>query len=286
MGDEDTDHDSIWTPAPDAPVDPAPEAGTDAGAQPGDDDGLWVTSAADEGGDAELFGPVTEDGDPDDLWGPITRAGEDESRTSQLRIALGVGCLVIAAIAMALLVTRDDGSKPTPSATMATAPKSDASVLSSSEDADKPALVPSTLPEGAVVKCGDWDVAASFAPQTIPEGVAIWSDFDGWHVRASGTEVGTVTGRITGTVRPNLLDQVEPERVDAAAPPEGTELYFTIRPGEQPEGFDFTAGCSQKAFTFEIKSDAQPTDPALIHLGKAGGVESVPFIVSRIPEPS
>ena len=70
------------------------------------------------------------------------------------------------------------------------------------------------------------------------------------------------------------------------APEGGADLYFTIRPGEEPEGFDFTAGCSQKTFLFEIKSDAQPIYPKLVHLGRTGGVDTVPFGVSRIPEPS
>lgn len=291
MGDEDIDHDSIWTTASDDPAQPGRTVGSGRGAGAAQDlDDVWTPTATEGGRDADLWASITHDDDPDDLWGPVTPDRPDRERPNQLRIALGVGCLVIAAIAMSILATRDGEPAPSAANTMSTtAPKADASVLSSTEDAPadpNTVLVPSTVPEGAVVACGDWDVAASFAPEPIPEGIAIWSDFDGWHVRASGTEVGTVTGRITGTVRPNLLPNPEPERVDAAAPPDGSDLFFTIRPGEEPEGFDFSAGCSQKALTFDIKSDAQPTDPALVHLGKAGGVAAVPFMVSRIPEPA
>lgn len=279
MGDEDTDQDSIWTTAPEAPDDPSPS--TEASAD----------TDTDTDTDAHLWGALTPEGDPDDLWGPAERAGGEGGGRSRVRTALGVGCLVIAAIAAAIVLTGNDDAGTKGSTKTATMAPSDSSVLgadveATTEPKGAAVLVPSTVPEGAVVKCGDWDQAASFAPDPLPEGVAIWSDFDGWHVRATGTGVGTVTGRITGTVAPNLLPQIESDRVEATVPPEGSELFFTIQPGEESVGFDFTAGCTQQALGFELKSDAQPMDPSVIHLGKRGGVEGVPFIVSRIPEPS
>lgn len=263
MGDEDTDNDAIWTPADAAPDDPPPAPGHDDDIDDLDD--LWLPTAGDD--------------------------GDGPHRSHRVRIALGVVCLSVAALAAFLVLTGDD--EPDQRAVgkaVSAEPKVDASVLSSAEDAPAPAagaigLVPSTVPEGAVVKCGNWDEAVNFEPQEMTDGVYIWSDFQGWHVRSVGPSVGTVTGKISGSVRPNLFDQPEPERVDASGPEDGTEIYFTIRPGDTPEGFDFSAGCTQQALGFDLKSDAEPIDPALVHLGTKGGVTAVPFIVSRVPEP-
>ena len=210
-----------------------------------------------------------------------------QGRGRSWRIVAGVACLAIAAGAAAVLIGGDDAPAERPvGRALSTTPRIDETkVLESQTEATPSAqLVPTTVAPGAEVKCGQWDLAVNFQPKELTRGVSIWSDFDGWHVRSVGDDFGTITGRVTGTVAPNLIPQEEPTRVDASNAPESTDLYFTIRPGTEPEGIDFSAGCNQKAFAFELKADGDLIDPELVHLGVAGGITDVPFSVSRTPE--
>ncbi|WP_426570847.1 hypothetical protein [Aquihabitans sp. McL0605] len=243
------------------------------------------------------MGAPTED--PDSIWTPhqvddgSPEAGDGSSsgggRTA--RILIGVVFLLIAAAAVGLVVRGGSSSPKERSVGRALSlrPHLDGVVATSTDTAATtvtPTLVPTTVPPGAIVKCGDWDAAYNFEATEMSDGVYIWSDFTGWHVRAIGDGPGTVTGTITGTVQPNLLPVPDPTRVDAATVPGTNDLTFTVRPGTTAEGIDFSAGCTQKALHFALLTDGSPIDPKLVHLGRNGAIVATPFDANREPEPA
>lgn len=147
-----------------------------------------------------------------------------------------------------------------------------------------PEIVPTTQPGGALpTGCANWDPAFGFAPEPI-EAVAIWSDFQGWHVRLAPGELTSISGTVVGQVVPALADAPLPPEVTVQADAERTALTFTIEAGAEPVGFDFSADCAQKQFTFEVLGpDGEPLPLDQVQLGQAGRAPAWPVIAQRTP---
>jgi hypothetical protein len=147
-----------------------------------------------------------------------------------------------------------------------------------------PELVPTTQPGGALpTGCANWDPAFGFTPEPL-EAVGIWSDFQGWHVRLAPGELTSISGTVAGQVVPALANAPLPPEVTVEADAERTTLTFTIEAGSEPVGFDFTADCAQKQFTFEVLGpDGEPLPLDQVQLGQAGRAEAWPVIAQRTP---
>lgn len=233
-----------------------------------------------------------DDGEPDDedLWGASERSGEPVDR----RIIYGI-IGVVAVLILAFLVFGGGGSDggddeqavktTTPDGQPAADPAS-TQITSQRAPFGAVGITPTTLPPGATpTGCGDWDTAFNFPPKEIKEGVYIWSDFDGWHIRLSGTVVPELSGSVTGQYTPPVQGQTGGDVV--VTPDEaGKRLTFTIKPGMEPVGFDFSTGCKQKELTFDLTTNGAAVPFEQIHLGDRGAVKEYPLVARRtLPVP-
>lgn len=200
------------------------------------------------------------------------------------RIIAGLVFLVIGLVVagIAFLGRDDDGSS-------ASAP--DGASTTTSAAADTTPVVPigpqapTTIPGGELpTGCGTWDPAFSFDPDPV-EGVAIYSDFDGWHVRLGPDGPASVTGAVVGQGVPVLTTDPLPAGVEVTPHPAGNALLFTLTAGAEPVGFDFGATCGQKQLTFTVDGpDGAPVPADAIQVGRAGFVTSVPVVAQRTPK--
>ena len=147
-------------------------------------------------------------------------------------------------------------------------------------------LVPTTRPaDDPLAGCGDWDPSFGFQPLAI-DGLAIWSDLEGWHVRTRPGELTPLSGTVTGTVLPTL-SQTEPgQGVRLRADPQTSSWAFEIDAEEgEPVGFDFQASCDQKQFTFTATDPSgAPLSLDWVQLGAVGRATSWPIVAQRRPE--
>lgn len=264
----------------------------------GDDQVDEVSGTGADAGGGEFFDSDFDDaGEPDDedLWGATERAGEPVDR----RILFGV-IGVVAVLVIAFLVFGgggggsgsdaggDRGEDVQTTAAPGETTKGEGTTQVTSQRAPFAAtgITPTTLPPGAPTDgCGDWDTAFNFPPKEISEGVYIWSDFQGWHVRLSGTALTELSGSVTGQYMPPLQNKTGGD-VTVTPDEAGNRLTFTIRPGMEPVGFDFSAGCKQKELTFDLTSNGTSVPVEQIHLGDRGAVKEYPLVARRtIPVP-
>ncbi|MCU1369452.1 MAG: hypothetical protein JWO77_646 [Ilumatobacteraceae bacterium] len=259
------------------------------------DEPTAASDAADGGEDGGDFfdSDFDDDGEPDDedLWGASERNGEPVDR----RIVFGI-VGVVAVLVLAFLVFGGGGSdgdgdeqavKTTTADGQPPADGGTTQVTSQRAPFGAVGITPTTLPPGATpTGCGDWDTAFNFPPKEIKQGVSIWSDFEGWHVRLSGTTVPELSGSVTGQYTPPVQGQTGGDVV--VTPDEaGKRLTFTIKPGVEPVGFDFSTGCKQKELTF-VLTTTNGAEVAVdqIHLGDRGAVKEYPLVARRtLPVP-
>lgn len=149
------------------------------------------------------------------------------------------------------------------------------------------AVVPTTLPDGALpTGCGTWDHAFDVAPDPV-DGVAIYSDFGGWHIRLAPDGPDSVTGTVSGQALPDLADAPLPDGVEVTEIPEGATLAFTITADAEPTGFDFVVTCEQKQLVFALNGpDGKPLDPAEVQVGMTGSVSKLPVVAQRTTPPA
>lgn len=190
------------------------------------------------------------DDDWDDDW--------DEEGAAPKRDLTIVYAVVAAAIVIVLAV-------------VLTRPKDDDSTETSTGDTTE-----STAPaeivknwQGAVGDAVGAEGADAKARVAAAPGVYIWTDFQGWHVRANRPDDVVVTVAAP-QVRQKLTDDYDDadEKGDA---PFKTEAVVTIPAGDGAEGVGFDLGGSETA-TFTVTVDGQPIPASEIFLGGADGV--------------
>lgn len=248
--------------------------------------------------DADPASPTVDDGaddaesdfDDEELWGPSDRAATPVDK----RIIFGV-VGVVAVLILGFVVFGggssssdggDDASTKTSTDGKGETGGGSTQVTSQRAPYNATGITPTTLPPGAEpTGCGDWDSAFNFPPAEITEGVYIWSDFEGWHVRVAGTAVPELSGSVTGQYMPPLQGQTE--GIVSVTPDEaGKRLTFSMAPGGEPVGFDFSAGCNQKELTFDLTTEGTSVPFEQIHLGSRGAVKEYPLVARRtLPEP-
>lgn len=147
-------------------------------------------------------------------------------------------------------------------------------------------LAPTTLPDGALPRgCEGWDQAFGFAPASI-DGLAIWSDFDGWHLRLAPGVAASISGKVSGQVVPQVSGAA-PSGVTLTPDVDSASLGFEIVAADEPIGFDITADCAQKQLTFEaFGPDGSVVPIDQVQLGQGGGATVWPIVAQRIAPPA
>lgn len=232
-------------------------------------------------GDQEAAAPAVED-----LWSPAGRQRETIDRRPLLAVAGILTLLVLGLIAVG--GTDDEGRAPAAPSGGAEGPADDATPQLTSQQAPwgAPQLTPSTLPPGATPHgCAEWDGAFNYSGKTLTDGVYIWSDFDGWHLRLAGTSIRELSGSVTGRAVPPLKSKT-PGDVRVVENEHRRRIEFTVRPGPEPVGLDFEAGCEEQELTFDLKTDGAPVPVEAVHLGHRGVVDEYPLVARRtLPRP-
>jgi hypothetical protein len=248
-----------------------------------------TTSGSDRPDDEwdERVDPEPDDGFDDQFDGFMGDRSEEfdhgpESVRSRGRLLVGASLLVLGLIVVVIAVQRpgkDEGG----STASGGEPDGTAAVEQTTTTATQ-TIVPTTLANGALpTGCGNWDPAFSFDPQPI-EGIAVYSDFEGWHVVLAPDGPEVVTGTVKGQTTPVVSTEPQPEGVQLIADPSTQTVTFRLTAGDAPIGFDFAADCSQKQLTIDLKeADGSPVDLATVRLGRNGGATSLPVIAQRQP---
>lgn len=254
-----------------------PTAGS--GDWPDDEWGDREPAAADDGFDGRFDEFMGDRSDDEFEHGP-------ESGGSRGRIVIGVALLAVGLIVAAIAVSQvggddDSTTSRTEVKTATTTAAKDAAATTTAAT-----IVPTTLPGGTLpTGCGTWDHAFDVAPETV-EGVAIYSDFTGWHIRLAPDGPGSITGTVTGQTMPTVSTSPLPEGTEVTELPEGATIAFRITAAEEPVGFDFGVTCEQKQLIFALNGpDGTPLDPAEVQVGMAGEVAGLPVVAQRTVAP-
>ncbi|WP_426570848.1 hypothetical protein [Aquihabitans sp. McL0605] len=263
---------------PGEPEDPGTGDPTGGAEAPGRMGGSAAAAEAAQGPDPD---------DDEDLWGS---SDPDRRPVDRRLIYAAIGVVAVIALAFVLFGGNDGSSDGTDAASGTKTSNGEGAVTQlTSQVAPYNAqnITPSTLPAGAVsTGCGDWDSAFNFPPKEVADGVYIWSDFQGWHVRLAGTAVSSLRGSVTGQYVPALQSPTTAQGVKVTKDDLGKALKFDLVAGEKPVGFDFSAGCRQKELTFDLTSNGTSVAPETIHLGSRGVVKEFPLVARRtLPVP-
>lgn len=254
----------------------------------GGSDGVRSEAAVDVDAesDADAGAGAGADEDPD---GPGAAGGDDDDRLpsavggSRGRMIVGLVILLFGiAVAVAAVSQRGSDERATPAGRdEPTAEGTDAAAAAPTSTTEA-VRTPTTLPGGVLpTGCGDWDATFGFEPEPI-DGVAVWSDFDGWHIRVGPEGPEVVTGTVTGQVVPVLGNQFRPAGVDVSADPATATVVFSITRAEEPVGFDFAADCAQKQLSFQLWGpDGEPLPVDQVQVGRNGTTVEMPFHAQR-----
>lgn len=190
-----------------------------------------------------------DDWDDDDRWGG-GRTGSGGGGTDLRLIALLVAA-VVAIVAVVLLTRKDDKNQTTGDQTTA------------------------TTQAGGL--CGNWPAALGGAGKNVTEdGVFVWSDFTGIHIRARGSAETIV--KVTGDTSYKVKNE---DAAFTASAKEGTEVTFTFPAGDGAAGPDLDVSCEVGRLTIEATSGGAPLAADKIHIGDTGRADANPVTYSR-----
>lgn len=133
---------------------------------------------------------------------------------------------------------------------------------------------------------GNWPRLAFGAPKEVQTGtltdVAVWLDFDGWHIR-NGTDE-EVTGKVYAVGRSSVTPVETPEGT-AAGTVVPSALDFTLERGSVESGVDFTVNCDFHVLAFELTWQGAPVPADRVRVGQTGYAEANPVTLRReMPE--
>ena len=141
-------------------------------------------------------------------------------------------------------------------------------------------------PASAACATGAWSPTAAGKPASLSpgsaEGVYLWHDSDGWHLRA--THPGTSRVAFTGVIYSSGgISGVKRalESNDVAFEASGSRIKFSFKNRGRIDGIDFVVGCSNR-FTVSASVNGAPIANNRVFLG-SGSVNptSVPFVLER-----
>ena len=237
------------------------------------------------GGAADAEGYEDEALEDEDLW--ASDAPPPLNRTVIIAVAVAVVLVIIGFVVLGGDDSGNEGPTASGGGTSAAADGGTTQITSQQAPFGAKVLTPTTLPPGAVPRgCGTWDTAFNNPPKEVVDGVYVWSDFDGWHVRLAGPTLSSVSGTVRGQYLPALQSPATAAGVTVTPDAAGKRLVFELEAGEQPVGFDFSAGCDQKELTFDLVAAGAAVPLERIHLGSKGVVEEVPIVARRTLPPA
>ena len=141
-------------------------------------------------------------------------------------------------------------------------------------------------PASAACATGAWSPTAAGRPASLSpgsaQGVYLWHDSDGWHLRAThpGTSRVVFTGVIDSSGGISSVKRAL-ESNDVAYEASGSRIKFTFKNRGHIDGIDFVVGCSNR-FTVSANVNGSPIANTSAFLG-SGSVNptSVPFALER-----
>ena len=230
------------------------DAGRSGGRRPVDDED-WddepVASRAAAGGRG---GAGDDDWDEDDWDDDDDGGGRGGRRDLTLIIAIAAG---VAIIALVVILTR---------------PKSDNTATTEG----------GTTPAGATTStkpnfCDDWPAIIGGDGKNVSkgEGVYIWSDFTGYHLRSNRTDVVVVKATSPGSFK------VKDKGNATASAAAGKSVTFTLPAGAGATGPDLDVNCESSAMTFEVTAGGNPVPAGEIKLGGSGKADANPVTLTR-----
>lgn len=174
-----------------------------------------------------------------------------------------VGAIVAAVVLVVLVVlfTRDDGESSTNAET--TVPSGE------------------TQPTGDQGGfCGDWPAGFGGDGTSVAgiDGVHIWSDFGGIHLRSNLDE--PVTVKLTGN---SDFAVSAPGTTAELSAQEGKEITATFPPGDGSDGPDFDISCFVTNLDVEVTGPDGPIEPTLINIGGSSVATENPYTLVRDP---
>lgn len=124
--------------------------------------------------------------------------------------------------------------------------------------------------------CDQWPgaVGGNKATAVKADGVRIWSDFDGWHVRANRKDVTTIKLASPGTIKVK-------DKGNATATPDGKDVALTIPAGDGSAGPDLDLDCTVSSITFTIQGGASSLPAGQIQVGDTGSADNNPVTFRR-----
>jgi hypothetical protein len=192
--------------------------------------------------------PAADDDWDDDDWDDDDRGGR---RDMTLIIVIAVA---VAVIALVVILTRPkDDKTPNPGTT---AP---------------------TQTTGGGGPCKDWPAIIGGAGKSVAsgEGVYVWSDFQGWHVRSSRTDPVVVKMTAPSAIK------VKAKGNAVASSNSAPSVTLTIPPGDGKTGPDLDLDCNVSTVDIEVSANGTDVKPTEIKLGDSGKADSNPVTIAR-----
>lgn len=249
--------------------------------QPTDDDELLADDDEPTGGgtaeSAEPGGagrrPIDEE--EDDVWDdePLGMPREKAIRLAQ------IGLVVLAVVVILFVVLRggDDKDDSSTKNQDGSSQSTDGGATEKPKKAAWPAEINNKNP-----KLGGKDDGPAQVPADAPQGVYLWSDFQGWHLWVvQGDALGDVTGTITSNVN---MAKAELAVADAGTVnTNATTSTFALPGGTRVTGIDFNPGFYSKQVAITLQTPDGPVDAKLIKIGSKGAEAPTPIIFEKAP---
>lgn len=133
--------------------------------------------------------------------------------------------------------------------------------------------------DGPPAGLGDGADAASRAQVTA--GIYIWSDFDGWHIRAvNGPGVAGLSGTLEADDEVGEAQAAPTSAGDVTR--DSKTITFDLPAEPKVVGVDFNPGFYTNKMTITLKGADGPVDAALVELGQGGQVREVPVVIKKV----
>jgi hypothetical protein len=208
---------------------------------------------------------------------PAPSAAPGPSKATVRTIQAGL-VLVALLIVGVLFVTRSGEDEPATSSSPTGSASADGSAASPTGKAQWPTSVGGRPPALGV---RDQPATEVQVAEGTPEGVYLWSDFDGWHLWVVGGSLPSISGSLTSN---DPVSKAELAIPDAGAVEVLDTTVNFLLPGDRPlSGFDFNPGffADQLVLTFEGPEGTAP--PAVVWLGSKAAPASAPVVLAKEP---
>lgn len=198
-----------------------------------------------------------DDWDDEDDWDDRRPAGGRRDLT----LVFGLIAAVLLVVLVVVITKKDSGS-------------SDGSTTGATPGASGS----TTVPQGF---CGDWPASFGGDGKNVAkaEGVYVWSDFDGIHVRAN--QAKAVEVKVTGNTDFKVKDAGDGTTASATS---GKEITLSLPAGKGASGPDLDVPCETTSLGFEVTQGGARVPAASIKVGGDATAEANPVQFAREPK--